>query len=272
MSRLILFGLLSVACGVGHASEHTLEEELATVRRMLECVASTVVDVLPSRVSVPDWSSQSVFFRLKQDGWTEADNRMAFDHYIKFLSTNDCATAGSPDYGCCEEAVTQCRFMNYTNAVPDLRRLILNTKHPRRKWMIYDTLAICPVDDWTTDCVEAIMTNLTEYTCSERFTAVGVYAKKLRSVDAVELTSEDSYGRAIGMYYRNRNLSSAAAVSIDMLLAEKLSGYSMSSNRLETINHILEGDGITQRERRHFDSITNTLLSAGQSLPWIDIR
>ena len=94
MSRLILFGLLSVACGVGHASEHTLEEELATVRRMLECVASTVVDVLPSRVSVPDWSSQSVFFRLKQDGWTEADNRMAFDHYIKFLSTNDCATAG----------------------------------------------------------------------------------------------------------------------------------------------------------------------------------
>ena len=94
----------------------------------------------------------------------------------------------------------------------------------------------------------------------------------MRSVDAVELTSEDSYSRAIGMYYRNRNLSSAAAVSIDMLLAEKLSGYSMSSNRLETINHILEGDGITQRERRHFDSITNTLLSAGQSLPWIDIR
>ena len=104
-----------------------------------------------------------------------------------------------------------------------------------------------------------------------RFVAIGLLRRKLSQANVGDIDVSNACNRITGMFYRNKQLSVAGALSIDKLLAERLNGYAMSSNRLETALFVLSQTNRTDRVTEHFTIVTNQLLSSGQPLNVISI-
>ena len=61
------------------------------------------------------------------------------------------------------------------------------------------------------------------------------------------------------------------AYVIDKLFASAISGYACSSNRLDMALFVLSDPQVDNEDRLDFITITNQLLSSGQSLQWIEV-
>ena len=202
------------------------------------------------------------------NGWTVAAKKAAFDWYLSTLGSCDCRSLSRRDKLLVLNAVEMCGMLAYTNATPSLRSLALNPNGIHRDVALATALKFSSVDDSTTQFVESILTNVTQYTAGERVVCYLEYADRIRGMQNIANTP--AYN-AMLVFYRNRMVDRVGAPSADRLLTTHLQGYGQSSNRLETAMFMLSETNALPRFVEYFTSVTNQLLSSGQPLPWINM-
>lgn len=203
--------------------------------------------------------------------WTLAEKRSAFDLYLRTLSTNDCTTMTPMDQNLARTAVAQCELLNYTNAIPHLMALVLNSNGIHKTMAINYVLKANPVSNYVTDFVETIMTNSNAFTQREQVYAIGLYAEKVCDAVAAGAPSILEAQDAARMFYRNRMSSTTSPAAVDKALTSGITGFGTSSNRLDMAMSMLSDTNTLPVFVEYFTSVTNQLLSSGQPLPWINV-
>ena len=151
-----------------------------------------------------------------------------------------------------------------------MRQFVLNTQHPYRFLITEPVIELGGLDNASIDFAEAVATNVAVFSRGERGVAIGLLRRKLSQANVGDLDVSNACNRITGMFYRNKQLSVAGALSIDKLLAEQLNGYAASSNRLETALFVLSQTNRVARVTEYFEAVTNQLQSAGQPLGSLD--
>jgi hypothetical protein len=201
------------------------------------------------------------------NGWTVIAKKAAFDWYLSTLGTCDCQSLSRSDKLLVLNAVEMCGMLAYTNAVPSLKALALNPRGIHREVALATALKFSAIEDQTTQFVESILTNITQYTAGERLGCYWGYARRLRS----DTAAGDAYDCAVGMFYRNRKVDWIGGMTVDRLLSERIEGYANSSNRLDTALFMLAPTNTRPQFVEYFTSVTNQLLSSGRPLVQLDI-
>ena len=255
------------------ASSHTESEKIEVARRMARFVhMSTSYDNIDEALAnYREWSRPEVFFGINIDGWTVDEKKEAFDAYIRYIATTNCANEESPDHVAAISAIEQCCWMSRTNELASMRQFVLNTQHPYRFLITEPVIELGGLDNASIDFAEAVATNVAVFSRVERGVAIGLLRRKLSQANVGDLDVSNACNRITGMFYRNKQLSVAGALSIDKLLAERLNGYAASSNRLETALFVLSQTNRTDRVTEYFTTLTNQLLSSGRPLEVLDV-
>ena len=111
------------------AVSHTESEKFDAARYMVNVVdANTSFDTIsdaPARVL--EWSRPEVFFGINIIGWTVDEKMDAFDAYIRYIATTNCASEESPDHVASISAIEQCCWMSRTNELESIRQFVLQT-------------------------------------------------------------------------------------------------------------------------------------------------
>ena len=271
MKRLIFY---MAALGLSLAAfPRTEGEKLDVARQMAIWVQSSAMydHIDDALANYKEWDRPEVFFGADIEGWTVAEKMDAFDTYIRYIAATNCADEGSRDYVASISAIQQCCWMSRTNELASIRQFVLNTNHPYRRRITKDVVALSPLDDTTTAFVEAIVTNTAKFSSSERGNALWKYEVKIIGADLSDAESSNACSNAVRMFYRNRLLSAVGADSFDPVLTNRLDGYAMSSNRLETALFVLSQTNCPPRLAEYFTAVTNQMLSSGQPLAVLDV-
>jgi hypothetical protein len=252
---------------------HTESEMLDVARRMVHIVdlGTSYDNIDEALANYKEWSRPEVFFGINIDGWTVDQKKDAFDAYIRYIATTNCSNEGSPDYVASISAIEQCCWMSRTNELESIRQFVLNTQHPYRFLITKSVIELGGLDNLSIDFAETIATNVTKFSRAERGVAFGKLWKKLSQADMGDPAISNACNRITDICYRHRRLSVAGALSVDKLLVERLNGYTMSSNRLETALFVLSQTNRVARVTEYFEAVTNQLLSSGQPLEVLDV-
>ena len=246
---MFIAGAASLLAVAAFSSNPLPEDTMYAVRRMLRVAQKPFQDNLTWDYEViePEYYQPEVFFgiRLKGD-WPVERRKAALDAYLAVMADTDFTDTTNRDRDLPFKATAQCVSMNYTNALPYMRRLVLNTTLVgwRRRNEIRKLIEFSPVNDETTATVETIFT---QSVCDR--------AARVFTRDPTEWQLYRAYDIFWKKYY---------------------AGYAMSSNRLEFAQIALANTNITQDTdwavfKRRFTSVTNQLLSSGQPLQWINM-
>ena len=270
--------LLSTA--VAFSANPLPDDTMYAVRRMLRVAQKPLPHVLTlDYVEIePNYSLPEVFFgmiRLNGD-WPVERRKAALDAYLAVMADTDFTDQTDNDRDLPFKATAQCADMNYTNALPYMRRLVLNrTLSKWSRWNeIRKLIDFSPVNDETTATIEAIFTNRVDFTWEDRERCFD-YASKVVAASQSNLVSQSVCDRAAMVFAREPTEWQLSA-DYDYFWQRYYPGYAMSSNRLEFLSATLSNTNIPScskwsRFQNHFISVTNQLLSSGQPLPWIDI-
>ena len=254
---------------VATASGHTYDETNEMVYAALSRAAFYYADLREG--SPPDNDPPPTtwlgFLGPETNGWTLAGKMAAFDWYLSVLGTNDCKSLDYFDKLYAAVAIGKCEEFNYTNAAPAMKALALNPRGIERDEAIGLAVKFSAVDAATTEFVETIITNVNGYSSGERVECYWEYAKKLRQ----DPCTNGVCASALSMFYRNRKVSGTGAATLDRLFADKIEGYTQSSNRLDTALSMLTVTNMRPQFVEYFTGVTNQLLSSGQPLPWIEV-
>ena len=255
---------------------HTSADTNAVVRALLVYCNSLTdnLDDLPS--SVLHTADPYVFFNKIDVGgdWTPEGKRAAFNSFLEEMGGFDFAGKDKPHVYTALLAVGQCRCMNYTNALPAIRRLALNPTYPSsrsRRWNAIEfTIEQMGPSDETTRFVETILTNQTVFTLSERGCASGVYISRLlksaRTEPVIPVMTN-----AVAAFYRYGKTDTAGGVMFDKLFVSEIPGYEHSSNRLDYANFMVEHPNNNDLIKKYYRAVTNRLHSSGQPLRQLTI-
>ena len=257
--------LFSATAAYGHTPAESNEVVSAALTR-----AAFYYDDLREGSSPPDNDPPPTtwlgFLGPETNGWTLAGKMAAFDRYLSTLVTNDCKSLDYFEQLYAAVAVGKCEEFNYTNSASAMKTLAINPRGIERHKAIELAIKFSPVDDVTSEFVEAIITNVSGYSSGERVECYWQYAEKLRQ----DTCTNGAFARAVSMFYRNRKASGTGAVTLDRLFADKIDGYALSSNRLDTALSMLMVTNMRPQFVEYFTGVTNQLLSSGQPLPWIN--
>lgn len=262
--------------GVGQAVAHTAAESNEVVRTMLK-VATVYNGRHGCKIGdvVMNYSIPQVFFGEIDtgEGWTYEGRQAAFDQFVCYLADLDFSVSTNNVSAFANMAVAQCSCMQYTNAVSSIRRLVLNPTYPStlKYRAVRTAMSLGGVSAEATSFIEAIITNRTAVSASERGVASGVYARMLYDLKVGGANESPEMRRAIIMLYENRKHEEIPAFVIDRLFASAISGYACSSNRLDLALFALSNSQSDSEDISDFTAITNQLLSSGQPLPWINV-
>ena len=255
------------------------EDTMYAVRTMLRVAQKPFQDNLTWDYEViePEYNLPEVFFgiRLKGD-WPVERRKAALDAYLAVMADTDFTDYTNNDRDLPFKATAQCVSMNYTNALPYIRRLVLNTTLTgwRRRREIGKFIAFAPVADETTATIEAIFTNRVDFTWEDRKECFD-YASKVVAASHSNLVAQSVCDRAAHVFTQQATEWQLYGL-YDSFWVRYYSGYAMSSNRLEFLTSALSVTNMPshsrwQRISSHFTSVTNQLLSSGQPLPWIEV-
>ncbi len=250
------------------------EDTMYAVRTMLRVAQKPFQDNLTWDYEViePEFYRPEVFFgiRLKGD-WPVERRKAALDAYLAVMADTDFTDDTNNDRDLPFKATAQCVSMNYTNALPYIRRLVLNTTLTgwRRRREIGKFIAFAPVADETTATVEAIFTNRDDFTWEDREECFD-YAAKVVAASHSNLVSQSACDRAARVFTNNATEWQLAG-EYDYFWENYYSGYAMSSNRLQFVNNALTNTNLTQdTDWRYLKdgliAVTNELHSSGQPL------
>jgi hypothetical protein len=199
------------------AFPHTESEKLEVARRMtlFMHMSASYDDIDDLLANYREWGRPEVFFGINVAGWTVDEKKNAFDAYIRYIATTNCASEESPDHVASISAIEQCCWMSRTNELESIRQFVLQTQHPYRSRITEDVVALSPLDDVTTDFVEAIVTNMSRFARYERGGALARYEDKIIGADLSDPALSNACNKAVMMFYRNRRLSVVGADSFD---------------------------------------------------------
>ena len=256
------------------------EDSMDAVRTMLRFAHANPRDTftLDAVYVEPNFSIPEVFFGMVgiEGDWPVARRKAAFDAYLAVMADTDFSDETNNDRMLPIWATAQCMSMNYTNALPYIRRLVLNTTLTgwRRRREIGKFIAFAPVADETTATVEAIFTNRVDFTWEDREECFD-YAAKVVAASHSNLVSQSVCDRAARVFTCDPTEWQLSA-EYDYFWRRYYPGYATSSNRLEFLSATLSNTNIPScskwtRFQNHFISVTNQLLSSGQPLPWINM-
>ena len=255
------------------------EDMMYAVRTMLRVAQKPFQDNLTWDYEViePEYNLPEVFFgiRLKGD-WPVERRKAALDAYLAVMADTDFTDDTNNDRDLPFKATVQCVSMNYTNALPHMRRLVLNQTLPgwKRRDEIGRLIRFSPVNDEITTTIETIFTNRVDFTWKDREKCFD-YASKVVVASQSNLVSQSVCDRAAMVFVRDPTEWQLSA-DYDYFWRRYYPGYATSSNRLEFLSETLSNTNIPScskwtRFQNHFISVTNQLLSSGQPLPWINM-
>ena len=276
---MFIAGAASLLAVAAFSSNPLPEDTMYAVRRMLRVAQKPFQDNLTWDYEViePEYYQPEVFFgiRLKGD-WPVERRKAALDAYLAVMADTDFTDTTNRDRDLPFKATAQCVSMNYTNALPYMRRLVLNTTLVgwRRRNEIRKLIEFSPVNDETTATVETIFTNRVDFTWEDREKCFD-YASKVVAANQSNLVSQSVCDRAARVFTRDPTEWQLYR-AYDIFWKKYYAGYAMSSNRLEFAQIALANTNITQDTdwavfKRRFTSVTNQLLSSGQPLQWINM-
>ena len=280
-TRIILIaGAALLLAATAFSSNPLPEDTMYAVRRMLRVAQKPLPHVLTLDYEVIelDYSLPEVFFgmiRLNGD-WPVERRKAALDAYLAVMADTDFTDQTNDDRDLPFKATAQCVSMNYTNALPYMRRLVLN--RTLTKWRRLDEIGrlirFSPVNDETTATIETIFTNRVDFTWKDREKCFD-YASKVVAANQSNLVSQSVCDRAARVFTRDPTEWQLYR-AYDIFWKKYYAGYAMSSNRLEFAQIALANTNITQDTdwavfKRRFTSVTNQLLSSGQPLQWINM-
>ena len=271
--------LLSAA--TAFSSNPLPEDTMYAVRRMLRVAQKPFQDnlTLDYEVTELDYSLPDVFFgmiRLKGD-WPVERRKAALDAYLAVMADTDFTDQTDDDRDLPFKATAQCVSMNYTNALPYMRRLVLNRtlSEWRRRDEIGRLIRFSPVNDETTATIETIFTNRVDFTWEDREKCFD-YASKVIAASQSNLVSQSVCDRAARVFTDDATEWQLYR-EYDIFWKKYYTGYAMSSNRLEFAQMALANTNITQNSdwavfKRRFTFVTNQLHSAEQPLIQLNIN
>ncbi len=256
------------------------KDSMDAVRTMLRFAHANPRDTftLDAVYVEPNFSMPEVFFGMVgiEGDWPVARRKAAFDAYLAVMADTDFSDETNNDRMLPIWATAQCMSMNYTNALPYIRRLVLNTTLTgwRRRREIGKFIAFAPVADETTATIEAIFTNRVDFTWEDREECFD-YASKVVAASHSNLVSQSVCDRAARVFTCDPTEWQLSA-EYDYFWRRYYPGYATSSNRLEFLSATLSNTNVPScskwaRFQNHFISVTNQLLSSGQPLPWINM-
>ena len=256
------------------------EDTMYAVRTMLRFAHANPRDTftLDAVYVEPNFSMPEVFFGMVgiEGDWPVARRKAAFDAYLAVMADTDFSDETNNDRMLPIWATAQCMSMNYTNALPYIRRLVLNTTLTgwRRRREIGKFIAFAPVADETTATIEAIFTNRVDFTWEDREECFD-YAAKVVAASHSNLVSQSVCDRAARVFTNNATEWQLAG-EYDYFWENYYSGYAMSSNRLQFVNNALTNTNLTQNtDWRYLNdgliAVTNEIHSSGQPLIQLNI-
>jgi len=256
------------------------KDSMDAVRTMLRFAHANPRDtfILDAVYVEPNFSMPEVFFGMVgiEGDWPVARRKAAFDAYLAVMADTDFSDETNNDRMLPIWATAQCMSMNYTNALPYIRRLVLNTTLTgwRRRREIGKFIAFAPVADETTATIEAIFTNRVDFTWEDREECFD-YAAKVVAASHSNLVSQSVCDRAARVFTNNATEWQLAG-EYDYFWENYYSGYAMSSNRLQFVNNALTNTNLTQdTDWRYLKdgliAVTNELHSSGQPLIQLNI-
>ena len=254
---------------------HTPDETNSIVRAMLGNALFSLSDNMEANAerdvdeSTSTWNG--FLGRGEMDGWTQQERKDAFAWYLSDIATNDCTSLSALEEAYVRVAVKKCGVLNFAEAAPHLKAMVLNPKGIYRDMALGIVLRLSPVNDGLTSFAESIMTNTAEYSLEEYGTASCQYAYRLLSFNATNAVQLAYRDNAVGMFYRNRMSDAAATEIVDELFGRYIAGYGTSSNRLAFALNALARSSCVRPDKQYFTSVTNQLLSSGQPLVQLDI-
>lgn len=264
LTVLVVFGLYS----------HVLLADAAVdsnevVRLMLRTAdLARLRHVVPPGTRMLNYASRDVFFGKIDTGpgWSRAGREAAFQSYMVQISSMDFSSASCDRPALVNRAVWQCRAMDYTNVLPWVKALALNTTYPKRyrNEAVHAVIALGGLCAETTGLVEDVITNEIQFTEKERGRTAWEYARLVRTEF---VPTNHLHVAAAQVLYQNRHVDVGASMGLDMTFSSCLPGYMASSNRYAYATWALQDTEIVLGEsRRYFSAITNQLLSSGQPL------
>ena len=272
---ILVVGAAMLFAAAAFSSNPLPDDTMYAVRTMLREAQKPFQDNLTwdTVVIEPNYSLPEVFFgmiRLEGD-WPVERRKAALDAYLAVMSDTDFTDQNNYDRDLPFKATAQCADMNYTNALPYMRRLVLNRtlSEWRRRDELGKLIRFSPVNDETTATIETIFTNRVDFTWEDREKCFD-YALKVVAASHSNLVSQSVCNRAAGVFTRNPTEWQLYR-EYDIFWKKYYEGYAMSSNRLEFAQMALANTNITQNSdwavfKRRFTFITNQLHSAEQPL------
>lgn len=255
-------------------------ETMEAVRTMLYVAQPPFQDNLTwdyEVVELHDYRRPEEFFgiRLKGD-WPVERRKAALDAFLATLGDMDFTDDTNYDRVLAKKATAQCADMNYTNALPYMRRLVLNRTLPTwsRNNELSKLIRFSPVNDETTATIETIFTNRVDFTWKDREKCFE-YASKVVAASQSNLVSQSVCDRAARVFTKDATEWQLYG-EYDLFWRKYYPGYAMSSNRLVFVNMALANTNITQNSNwaflnRRFTFVTNRLHSAEQPLIQLNI-
>ena len=153
---MFITGVESLIVVAAFGSNPLPEDTMYAVRTMLREAQKPFQDNLTwdTVVIEPNYSLPEVFFgmiRLEGD-WPDERRKAALDAYLAVMSDTDFTDQNNYDRDLPFKATAQCADMNYTNALPYMRRLVLNRtlSEWRRRDELGKLIRFSPVNDETT--------------------------------------------------------------------------------------------------------------------------
>ena len=256
------------------------KDSMDAVRTMLRFAHANPRDTftLDAVYVEPNFSMPEVFFGMVgiEGDWPVARRKAAFDAYLAVMADTDFSDETNNDRMLPIWATAQCMSMNYTNALPYMRLLVLNRtlSEWRRRDELSKLIEFSPVNDETTATIETIFTNRVDFTWEDRRKCFE-YATKIVVASHSNLVSQSVCDRAARVFTSNATEWQLFG-KYDYFWERFYSGYAISSNRLQFVNNALANTNLTQdTDWRYLKdgliAVTNELHSSGQPLIQLNI-